>query len=151
MSVKFPSWNHEITSSSIFPAASLLTLPFAEPLNSRVVLAMAAYYVDLRDRSSWLRGEEGDARQACQPGLCCRRAARAAIQTDTTVCSSSSSEGWAQPAPPSDSTNVRLGTASTRARQSEDFPLQQLSQHRLSPLDDFTSEVLNTLKSQEPI
>ena len=70
--------------------------PFAEPLNSRVVLAVAAYYTDLRDRSSWPGGRR---RLACRPG--CRRRSRRddaraatpqpAIQTDTTVCSSSSS------------------------------------------------------------
>ena len=51
-------------------------LSFAEPLNSRVVLAVAAYnYTDLRDRSSWPKGKEReDARRAGPVAADARRA-----------------------------------------------------------------------------
>ena len=104
--------------------------PFAEPLNSRVVLAVAAYYTrtcvtgaaGLEEGDAWRAGPvaaaAADATTRAQP-----RHSQPSRQTQQSAAAAAAAARAAPAslASPSDSTNVKRGAGSTRLRQSEQF------------------------------
>lgn len=102
----------------------------AEPLNSRVVLAVAAYYY-----TTCVTGAAGLETPGRRAGPGCRYPADAKrAQPSRQTQQSEAAAAGAEPASPSDSRNVKRGAGSTQPRQSEELTLlhassQQLSKH----------------------
>ena len=100
----------------------------AEPLNSRVVLAVAAYYY-----TTCVTGAAGLETPGRRAGPGCRYPADAKrAQPSRQTQQSEAAAAGAEPASPSDSRNVKRGAGSTQPRQSEELALLHASNQELS-------------------